>query len=141
MKNKESKNYDFETMWKPTFKTITKTFSGHEYEIRQLGDDSFSILCLDPDMDDDGTDCTNWPDAKIVSEWITREMTNVDIYSIDEVHRLYVVQVRRYVKHVWRQIYPIPRKLNTWSTLLALTLMDKEEEGKWNFKNGYSGRF
>ena len=42
---------------------------GHSWEINQLGDDTFSVICLDPDYSDDGTDCTTWPGDSLVSIW------------------------------------------------------------------------
>ena len=42
--------------------------NGHSFKIAQLGDVSYSVLCLDPAFDGDGMDNTRWPTDKEVSE-------------------------------------------------------------------------
>lgn len=44
-------------------------YGGHTWELVVLGDESFSLLCLDPAVDDEGVDQTRGPDDSVVSDW------------------------------------------------------------------------
>ena len=52
--------------------------NGHRWETTQLGDDSFSVICVDPAIGDDGTDYTSWPDNDVVSEWVGCDVEFLD---------------------------------------------------------------
>ena len=58
--------------------TTKKTWNGHTWEIDQLGEDRFSIRCLDSNRAVDGTDCTEWPTDEILSDWCGAEIVGGD---------------------------------------------------------------
>ena len=54
---------------------MEKQHGGHTWKIEELGDDSFSVLCLDPDKGDDGIDYTTWPDDTVISGWLGKTVS------------------------------------------------------------------
>lgn len=44
--------------------------NGHAWEIARLGEGRYSVICLNPAIDDEGIDQTTWPSDAQVSTWI-----------------------------------------------------------------------
>jgi len=59
---------------------MNKKLNGHNWEVTELGDGVYSVVCLDPDISSnsfpplDGIDYTRWPKDSEVSEWVGKKV-------------------------------------------------------------------
>jgi len=45
-------------------------YNGHSWQIEQIGEEAYSVLCLNPVIAEDDTDYTRWPGDSIISGWV-----------------------------------------------------------------------
>lgn len=64
--------------------------NGHTWLVSEIDDGSYSVVCADPAIDDEGIDRSDWPTAADVSDWVGVAVRYYDVgESAEGVEAIY----------------------------------------------------